>query len=191
MSSPPALHLHLCPLCVLHKSSGSQFELCDSRDRECDSDWGTIWLKETHRVKHRNNGAIMILFTGRCSMKLSLKWFLAPTWKTLTPPLHFFLWSLTSGMHPRISLSLLRIMQVEIISSGMCWFCPAGVIGIYIFKSFLSLLTQRVWKKRYASFVWAIDLKRNPQLVFTFILERKNPPPLPPSAFGTKTYLYK
>lgn len=107
-----------------------------------------------------------------------------------SPPA-LFLWSLTSGMHPRISLSLLRIMQVEIISSGMCWFCPAGVIGIYIFKSFLSLLTQRVWKKRYASFVWAIDLKRNPQLVFTFILERKNPPPLPPSAFGTKTYLYK
>lgn len=43
MSSPPVLHLPLCPLCVLHKSSGSQFELCDSRDRECGSDWATIW----------------------------------------------------------------------------------------------------------------------------------------------------
>lgn len=93
-------------------------------------------------------------------------------------------------MHPRISLSLLRIMQVEIISSGMCWFCPAGVIGIYIFKSFLSLLTQRVWKKRYASFVWAIDLKHNPQLVFTYILEKKNPPS-PHLRLDTKTYLSK
>lgn len=191
MSSSPALHLHLCPLCVLHKSSVSQFELCDSRDWECDSDWATIWLKETHRMKHRNNGAIVMLFTSRCSMKLSLKCFLAPTWKTLTPPA-LFLWSLTSGMHPRISLSLLRIMQVEIISSGMCWFCPAGVIGIYIFKSFLSLLTQRVWKKRYASFVKAIDLKRNPQHVFTYILERNNPHrPTPHLLLDTKIYLYK
>lgn len=132
-----------------------------------------------HNLTHRvNKETIMIIFTRRCSMTLSFKCFFGTYLTNFDYPLlySFMIFNIWNAP-PYLPQSAAHhagwdnlIWNVLILP---CW------SDIYIFKSFLSLLTQRVWKKRYAPFVIAIDLRSNPWLVFTYILERKS------------TYLYK